>query len=286
MDRERSIDDMLGIDRGYSDSAFVKWAESEAALKGLPGREVTLARWMTIDTREAAQRALGYLPAGTTLIATIYPIVREQANSFVWDLAGDPAIFFSVAEDVSADDMMITLAHELHHVGLATGCRRTEYSLSDRQRAARGWLSGFGEGIAVLAAAGGPDGPTHAPDDEPGIASWTARLDSLETDLRRVESFLMDVVEGRLQDTEIRKRGMAFVNSDAVPQGPFYSLGWFMASTVERQMGREAVLEAVCDHGRLLTVYQRIATSESADSAENVLPRWSPEVLKALALEP
>ncbi len=279
--RELALDERLGIDRGYSNESFLEWALSDAALEGLVERQRTLAAWADIDLDEAARRARAYLPEGTRLKATAYPIVRKQTNSFVWDLHHDPAIFLSVGADVGVGELMLTLAHELHHVGFAGGCpEQSDEEAGEGVTAARRWLSGFGEGLAVLAAAGGPEGEIHAPGQGDLGAAWRERIENLESDMRALEAFLIDVADGRTVGEEAQKRGMAFVSAEDVPQGAFYSIGWFMAVAVERHLGREAVVAAVCDHGRLLTDYQRVARGR-ADSA---LPSWSDRLLQVLGL--
>jgi hypothetical protein len=278
--RELAIDERLGIERGYSNDSFLEWALSDAALEGLAGRQRTLAAWADVDLDEAARRARAYLPEGTRLEATAYPIVRKQTNSFVWDLPHDPAIFLSVGADVGAGELALTLAHELHHVGLAGGCAESEEEAEEGVAAARRWLSGFGEGLAVLAAAGGPEGETHAPGQVDLGAAWRERLENLESDMQDLEAFLIDVAEGRTVGEEAQRRGMAFVSADDVPQGAFYSVGWFMAVAVERHLGREAVVAAACDHGRLLTDYQRVARGGTGLA----LPSWSDRLLKVLGL--
>ena len=282
--RETDIDKLLGIDRGYSDASFLEWAESDEALEGLEARERTLASWMAVDANEAGRKAMKYLPAHVAMKATVYLIVRKQTNSFVWDLPHDPAIFLWVGPDLSAGEMAMTLAHELHHVGLSGACRRDDRETEGPVATARGWLSGFGEGLAVLAAAGGPDAPTHPAGQTELIASWDARQDSLETDMRRVEAFLTDVATGTVEGEEAQQRGMAFVNTATVPQGAFYTLGWFMGATIEREFGREAVIEATCDHGLLLTRYQQAARKASARGSAKRLPLWSEDVLALLRI--
>lgn len=285
LERELAIDERLGIDRGYSNESFLVWAESDAALEGLAARKETLAAWADVDVDAAAARAKAYLPPDVRLVATVYPIVRRQLNSFVWDLPDNPAIFMAVGTDVSAEELELTLAHELHHVGLSGVCEKPESAAGDRVAAARDWLSGFGEGLAVLAAGGGPDGNTHAVGQADLRTAWQERQNNVEADMRQLEAFLLDVAEGRTEGEDARRQGMAFVSAEGVPQGAFYSLGWFMAVVVERHLGREAVVAATCDHGRLLTDYQRIATTHSGERyAERPLPTWSERFLRVLRL--
>ena len=225
-----------------------------------------------------------YLPAHVELKATVYLIVRKQTNSFVWDLPHNPAIFLWVGPDISAGEMATTLAHELHHVGLSGACQSDDSEMEEPVATARGWLSGFGEGLAVLAAAGGPDEPTHPAEQTEIIESWNARQDSLEIDMQRVETFLTDVATGKVEGDEAQQRGMAFVNTDTVPQGPFYTLGWFMGATIERELGREAVIEATCDHGLLPSRYQQAARKANARGPAKRLPLWSEDVLAVLGI--
>jgi hypothetical protein len=56
-------------------------------------------------------------------------------------------------------------------------------------------------------------------------------------------------------------------------QGPWYTVGWKMAVTVERRFGRAALIECLRDPRRLLARYNAAA----GDS----LARWSPALLAA-----
>ncbi len=280
MEREAAIDSQLGIDRGYTDDAFRQWIESDTALTDLADRGPALAIWYRVDGGAAGRRALAYLPDTAVLRATVYPIIRKQSNSFVWDLSGDPAIFMYVESGATRAEIEDILAHELHHVGLEGSCSRTSDPDRERQQLVDQWLTGFGEGLAVLAAAGSPDGPTHAPSDQEGRAAWKEGMERLEPDMRRLESFFLDIASGSVQGQEMQRRGMAFVNAPDAPQGAFYTVGWHMAATVERLLGRDTLLGVVCDPVGLILLYNRAAGE--AGSSEPSAPLWSEEFIELM----
>jgi hypothetical protein len=271
MERERGINEMFGVDRGIDDPSFRAWALSDAALEELEGRQRALAAWEAVDLESAGARALAYLPARARLRGTIYPIVREQQNSFIWDAGTEnPAIFMYVEPGKGAAELEHTLAHELHHIGLAMACPAPTAPATPEAAEARRWLGGLGEGLAVLAAAGGPDGATH-PHDPPELRdAWAARLDSLEHDIAELEDFVTAILDGRLSGDDAGRRGMTFLNRPGSPQAAFYTVGWHMAATLERERGRGAVVAAVCDPARLVLEYQEIATHGRGE-----LPAWS-----------
>jgi hypothetical protein len=63
-------------------------------------------------------------------------------------------------------------------------------------------------------------------------------------------------------------------------QGPWYTLGWVMASTVERTAGRAALVKVLCDPAELLAAY-----NAAARHGEGALPLWSDALLARLTPE-
>jgi hypothetical protein len=278
MARERGMDERFGLDRGIDDASFREWALSDGALVGLEARWAALRAWERVDLDRAGSRALAYLPEQARLRGSIYPIVREQTNSFVWDTETDhPAIFMYVEPGKSAAELEHILAHELHHIGSTAACGPSPRAgVSVPAAEAIRWISAFSEGIAVLAAAGGPDGETH-PHDPPEVREpWAARLDSLQPDIAELEAFLTAILDAGIPEDQIGPRGMSFINRPGSPQGPFYSVGWHMAAAVERERGRAAIITAVCDPVRLLLDYQDIAAARPG------LPAWSADFIDRL----
>jgi Putative zinc dependent peptidase (DUF5700) len=175
-----------------------------------------------------------------------------------------------------------TLAHELHHVGIAGCPKPPDFDrLSAAQKTAFEDLGAFGEGLAVLAAAGGPDVHPHATDDSSAWLVWERDVASFNTDLRRLEAFFRDLLAGRLTEDEANRKLFSFIDAEGVPQGPFYTVGWKMAAMVERARGRDALVKLLCDPRALLAAYNELAAAHPRNDGEG-LATWSPDFLAGL----
>lgn len=262
--------------RPFTDSAFRAFVLSDSLLARRDALARTLAAWQNADVTGAARRAFTYLPTGATLEATIYPVIKPATNSFVFELDTDrPAIFLYLDPAQTAAQFENVLAHELHHVGIARNCPDPVEPDATKALALR-WLGAFAEGIAMLAAAGGPDVHPHATSAPEDRARWDRDLQNAPRDMREVETFFTDILQHRLQGDSVTARGMAFFGV----QGPWYTLGWLMASTVERHAGRETLASAFCDLRHLLRAYNDAA--RALDREGRQLPQWSDEFLAAL----
>lgn len=274
-----------GMGRAFTDASFRAFVLSPGLRARVPALERALQGWRALDARSAAARALAYLPRGTVLRARVYPEVKPRTNSFVWGLPERPAIFFYLDETIEPAKAENTMAHELHHVGSSEGCPPAPDPKTGPERAAQ--LAGtFGEGVAVLAAAGGPTVHPHASSPASERAVWDRDVARWRSDFGDLQAFFLDVAKGRSgSDEETRRRWFTFVNTDSVPQGPFYTVGWVMASTVERELGRPAVIAAVCDPPELLRAWNRAAARIDARHPAEPLPLWSDELLALLPPE-
>jgi len=257
--------------RDFTDEDFRAFVQSA----DLAGREQalreTLEGWKRIDVTSAAQRALAYLPAGATLKATVYLVIKPKPNSFVFEAQSDPAIFLYVDPKVSARKLANTVTHELHHIGLASLGPQTGKALAsvpEKTRPAVEWLSAFGEGVAMLAAAGSPDVHPHAVSDTEERSRWDKDMAGFAADLRTLERFFLDVIDGRLEKDKVSEKAFTFFGV----QGPWYTVGYRMAALVEKRNGRAVLLDCLVDPRRLLLAYNRAAAPEG-------LPLWSDELL-------
>jgi Putative zinc dependent peptidase (DUF5700) len=241
----------------------------------------TLDAWKMQDLRASAHRVLFYLPSEARFRATIYPVIKPQTNSFVFDVQGDPAIFLYLDPEQSPAKFENTVAHELHHIGFASVPTSNPGAGegSDGVEDAVEWMGAFGEGFAMLAAAGGLDTHPHAVSPPGERARWDRDMTAFNEQLASLEDFFMDIIEGRLAtDDEIRERGFSFFGV----QGPWYTVGYRMAAIIERRYGRPELIECMADPRRMIARYNSAAAEMNAAGGSEEFALWSPRLLEAL----
>ncbi|HET9983684.1 MAG TPA: DUF5700 domain-containing putative Zn-dependent protease [Longimicrobiales bacterium] len=275
-ERERSMG------RPLEDSTFRAFVLSDSLLARAPELRRALEARRRADPAAAARRAFVYLPAGARIRATVYPVIKPSGNSFVFDVKRDPAIFLYLDPAVDRARFENTLAHELHHIGYGTVCDDAFADVPEPTRTALQWLGAFGEGLAMLAAAGGPDVHPHATSPVADRERWDRDVAHFDADLADVQAFLLDVLDGRLRAPEqIQEKAMSFFGV----QGPWYTVGWKMAVVVERTFGRPRLVAASCDPRRFLAAYDAAAALHERRTGER-LSRWSPELLRRIGAAP
>ena len=263
------------MQRSFEESDFKNFVLSEALAQRAQALEDTLERWKRADITRAARLALDYLPKQAYIRAKIYPVIKPRENSFVFDLANDPAIFLYLDPSKSAGKFENTLAHELHHIGYGTSCPRQEVSaeiskLPENLQTTLRWMGAFGEGFAMLAAAGGPDIHPHAVSDAGERGQWDKDVANFNADLKKVEKFLIDVLEKKLTEEQVQSTGFSFFGT----QGPWYTVGWQMSVLIEKTFGRAKLIESFCDQRQLFSVYNEAAEKHNL-TAEKPLALWS-----------
>ena len=261
--------------RSFEDPDFKTFVMSEQLLQRAAALDETLARWKQADTSRAANLALAYLPKDANIRAKIYPVIKPRENSFVFDVDKDPAIFLYLDPAVSRPKFENTLAHELHHIGYGSTCPRKEVAsaiekLPQNQRTLLNWVSGFGEGFAMLAAAGGPNVHPHAVSSAEDRARWDKDVANFNDDLKKVESFFIDILAGKLTEEQTREKGFSFFGV----QGPWYTVGWRMAVVIEKTYRRAKLIECMCDQRLLLPTYNRAAARYNRRHPRKPLALW------------
>jgi hypothetical protein len=272
--------------RSFQDPEFKVFILSDKLADRAQALQATLDKWKRADSNEAARRALAYLPGDARIKAKIYPMIKPIDNSFVFEVTTDPAILLYLDPEVTKEQFENTLAHELHHIGYGGSCpskqAKEEISkLPERTQSVIKWIGAFGEGFAMLAAAGGPDVHPHAASNPQDRARWDRDVANFNADLKKVESFFNDVLSGRLSSDEEQKAAYSFFGV----QGPWYTVGWRMAATIEKAYGRARLIECMCDHRELLATFNE-AAARSNRSAADSLPTWSQAITRAIAKQP
>jgi hypothetical protein len=258
--------------RAFEDETFRTFVMSDELLAQRDALAATLRAWLAADITGAANRALAYLPRDARIHATVYPAIKPAKNSFVFDVSGDPAIFMYV-ESQPREVFEATIAHEMHHIGYGAACPST-IELPQPLRDLHQWLGAFGEGVATLAAAGGPYGiPQRKPDV---MAEWTKQMAKRDANFHELEQFFTQVLRGELAGDAQKERAFSFFGF----VGPWYTVGWTMAVTIEQTLGRNALIDAMCDQRTLLTTYNRAAAEWKRKTGET-LPVWSAELANA-----
>jgi len=269
----------------FTDDDFKRFVLSDELLSRAAALSRTLDRWKRADLRQDAGSVLAYLPAGAFLRAKVYPVIKPGKNSFVWELSTDPTIFLYLDPEVSREKFENTVAHELHHIGLGSVgpiYDRKIATLAEPAHTAADWMGAFGEGFAMLAAAGGPDIDPHAASSEEEHARWEHDMEQFNDDLRAVNQFFLDILNGKfLSKDAMEEKGGSFFGI----QGPWYTVGYKMSVMVEKRFGRQALIDTMLDPRCLLMLYNRAVAEQNA-AGKPPLPLWSEDVLNAVHAGP
>ena len=268
------------LKRSFEDADFKTFALSTQLIERAPALQETLARWKRADVNGAANLALAYLPKNAHIKAKIYPVIKPRDNSFVFDVKNDPAIFLYLDPTITPEKFENTLAHELHHIGYSSSCPSKQASeeiakMPPNPQGVVKVIGAFGEGFAMLAAAGGPDKHPHAVSNIEDRARWDRDVANFNADLKKVEKFFVDILENRLSDDEIQKIGFSFFGV----QGPWYTVGWKMSVVIEKTYGRAKLIECICDQRKLLPSYNQAAADYNRRS-NAPLALWSDSLIK------
>jgi hypothetical protein len=267
--------------RAFTDDDFKRFVLSADLLPRVAALSSTLERWKQADLREDASRVLAYLPADATIRAKVYPVIKPGINSFVWDLSTDPTIFLYLDPEVNREKFENTVTHELHHIGL--GSVGPIYdgkiaALPEPTHTAANWMGAFGEGFAMLAAAGGPDVDPHAASSLKDHTRWEHDMGEFNNNLHVVNQFFLDILNAKFTNTDaIGEKAGSFYGI----QGPWYTVGYKMSVMVEKRFGRPALIGTMLDPRCLLVLYNRAATEQNA-ADKPPLPLWSDDVLSAV----
>ena len=269
--------------RPFTDETFRTFLLSPEARDKEPVWEKALAEMKKTEIAAIGNQVLEWLPEGATIHARVFPEIKPAHNSFVWSAKGNDTAIFLYLDQRTTAQFENTVAHECHHIGLQSlEPRQDEITASLPANLARmvKWMGGFGEGEAMLAAAGSPTRHPHYEDDANTRARWDGDLMHFNSDVPAFEKFFTEILEGTFpDDASIMKRAAPFWGN---AQGAWYTVGYEMAVLVETRYGRPQLLKCMIDPRLLLILYNQIALDARASGS--TLAAWSPEFLKRLSL--
>ena len=268
--------------RDFTDADFKNFVLSDDLAKKAPMLQRTLDAWKKADLRASANRILPYLPSNAQVKASVYPVIKPKTNSFVFEATSNPAIFLYLDPEESQSEFENIVAHESHHIGFSDANRQYEErikSLPENARKAAEWMGAFGEGLAVLAAAGSADiHPMHDFNADQRIR-WDQDMKFVDQEVIQVNQFFLDVINGGFTKPEVADH-VAYTFFGY--RGPWYVVGYKMGHLVEKRFGRTVLVDCMSDPRQLLAKYNEAAAEENA-AGKDKLPLWSPELLKAVA---
>jgi hypothetical protein len=264
--------------RSISDTTFYQWLTADSTVARAPALQRTLHAWMASDIAGAVKRSAAYLPHGTPIHAALYFMIKPHPNTFVYDTERNPTIFVSVDSTVDAAQFENEVAHELHHIGYAAACPAPPAAGPQTPMdTVVNWMSAFGEGWAMLAAAGGPNVNPHWESDSADRARWDHDYAHVGDGMKQLSDFFDSVLTRRISAPDsVQAHAMSFFGV----QGPWYTVGYLMARTVEVRDGREKLISVMCSPPKLLLSYQEAAQDANRTGAH--LPLWSEKFVSQL----
>src|SRR5262249_21595023 len=221
--------------RDFTDADFRRFVLSDDLARRGPALRHTLDNWKKADLHTAAEHILPYLPAEARVKASVYPVIKPRTNSFVFEADTNPAIFLYVDRDQSPSEFMNIVAHESHHIGFSDANKQYDEkikALPENPGKAAEWMGAFGEGLAVLAAAGSVDvHPMHDFNDDQRIR-WDQDMKFVDQQVAQVNQFFLDVINGGFAKPEVADH-VAFTFFGY--RGPWYTIGYKMGALVEKR---------------------------------------------------
>jgi putative zinc-dependent peptidase DUF5700 len=271
------------MQRAFTDDDFKKFVLSPELLARAAKLEETLDNWKQADISRPAALALAYLPEDAQIQAKVYPSIKPKENSFVFEVDTDPAIFLYLDPAVSRDEFENTLAHELHHIGFGTACPPKSVQADTTKQpapvqAVRKWVGAFGEGFAMLAAAGGPDTHPRATASKEKHERWDMDMGHFYQDRLELDGFFMKVLKGELSGAKADDQAFTYFGY----QGPWYTVGYRMDVVIEQAFGRQRLIDSMCDGSVLAAYNEAISQQTNPHGMPTGKPSWSPEIVKAM----
>jgi len=268
----------LNMGNAFNDEDFQIFIKSLINTKTVGSYQLTFERFQAIDLNGIQQKVMAYLPKHATFNTTIIPIIKSQKNSFVHQMEGESCLFIYLAPACLKAKLENTLIHELHHIGLDSVYDPSKYSgLETKTQKLIEWTNAFGEGFAMLAAAGGPQNHP-VPFDEQNRRVWNENSRHVEIDFEKIQCFLIHILEGQFEDEQaLIAKGMELMMNNG-GQGSWYTVGWKISIIIEEIFGRQTLIDCMEDLRKLYIHYNKGVKVYNSKYGLS-LPSWHDKII-------
>ena len=116
----------------------------------------------------------------------------------------------------------------------------------------------------MLAAAGSPDTHPHGVSPAEERTTWDRSVANATPDRLELEGFFLSVLQKQLTGDQLREAGFQFFGV----QGPWYTVGWQMAVTIERAFGRRSTRRSLLRPSKIADDLQRGGGSRAFECVE------------------
>ena len=271
---------MGNLGQPFVDSEFEEFVLSAGLKTRFQQLRTAIQDLKHLDLDKLVRQAKEYLPENCAVDSYIVPLIKPLKNSFVYPIDDKIVVFLYLDSQYNRGKTENTIIHELHHVGLGFVYQENSPVLRSASkptvREMIKWTQALGEGYAMLAASGGADRHPSCHDLELK-KNWDKRMEFFEADFLRVNQFFADLLNHQYDEEEAMKRGLEMMGT----QGPWYTVGWQVAVTIERVYGRQCLVECIANPTLLFATFNRAAEIYNRDNRVS-LPTWSQELITAV----
>jgi hypothetical protein len=131
----------------------------------------------------------------------------------------------------------------------------------------------------MLAAAGGPDADPQVETNARQRALWEGNIAHIGAAFDSVGALITDVLDGLVTSADsVAAHASALYGI----QGPWYTVGWFMAVTIEREFSRDRLIRDLCDPRRIMRTYNEAAATHNRARPADPRPLWPVRVISEL----
>lgn len=237
-----------------------------------------------INFNKIINKTKRYLPDQAIINTDIIPVIKPASNSFVHNIDNKLVLFLYLKPSISKKELTNKLIHELHHIGLDDIYQKSDYTHLPKpvQRMIE-WTNAFGEGFAMLAAAGSPAvHPNRF--DEQLKERWDENISNFNRDFKEIEKFLLDILNKNFSNQkDLYDKGFQLMTNNG-GQGSWYTVGYKIAVVIEKMTDKKVLTDCMKDFTKLYLTYNKLVVQYNKKYKEK-LPQFSEKIIGSLKKE-